>query len=118
MDRWHREDPSDPYSNWIPGFMPALRPAGFQANTSNNTWTMQKASYLRLKTLEVGYSFSDNWIKGVGLEKLRLYVNSFNLLTFTNNTGIMKYMDPENSNGHFRYYPQMKTFNFGINLTF
>ncbi|WP_416188635.1 TonB-dependent receptor [Proteiniphilum sp.] len=118
MDRWHREDPSDPYSNWIPGFMPALRPAGFQANTSNNTWTMQKASYLRLKTLEVGYSFSDNWIKVVGLEKLRLYVNSFNLLTFTNNTGIMKYMDPENSNGHFRYYPQMKTFNFGINLTF
>ena len=30
----------------------------------------------------------------------------------------MKYMDPENKDGAFRYYPQMKTFNFGVNLTF
>lgn len=118
MDRWHREDPSDPNSNWISGFMPALRPAGFQQNQTNNTWTMQKASYLRLKTIEFGYTFPNKWINQVGLEKVRVYVNSFNTLTFSNTTGIMKYMDPENSNGSFRYYPQMKTFNFGINLTF
>ena len=30
----------------------------------------------------------------------------------------MKYMDPENNENAFRYYPQMKTYNFGVNLTF
>ena len=53
-----------------------------------------------------------------GIENLRIYVNSFNTATITSRTGIMKYMDPENKDGAFRYYPQMKTFNFGVNLTF
>ncbi|MDR1331061.1 MAG: TonB-dependent receptor [Tannerella sp.] len=118
MDRWHRVDPADPYSDWVAGYMPALRPTGFQPNRSNNTWTMQKASYLRLKTVELGYTLPDAWLKSVGIERLRVYVNGFNALTFSNTEGLMKYMDPENSEGSFRYYPQMKTVNFGINLSF
>jgi TonB-linked SusC/RagA family outer membrane protein len=118
MDRWHREDPSDPYSNWIPGYMPALRPTGYQANRSNNTWTMQNAAYLRLKTVEIGYSLPKAWLTRVGIENIRLYLNGFNVLTFSNTTGYMKYMDPENNNSAFRYYPQMKTINAGVNISF
>ncbi len=118
LDRWHREDPADMSSTWIPGYMPALRPTGYQANRTNNTWTMQKATYLRLKTLELGYSFPKEWIGKAGIENLRIYVNSFNPLTFTGREGVIKYMDPENSEGALRYYPQMKTFNFGVNLSF
>ncbi|WP_195374660.1 MULTISPECIES: TonB-dependent receptor [Parabacteroides] len=118
LDRWHREDPSDMSSEWIPGYMPALRPTGFSANAGNNTWTKQKANYLRLKTIELGYTFPKKWMQRAGIENLRIYVNSFNTATITSRTGIMKYMDPENSDGMFRYYPQMKTFNFGVNLTF
>ncbi|MFA6769309.1 MAG: SusC/RagA family TonB-linked outer membrane protein, partial [Parabacteroides sp.] len=118
LDRWHRENPSDMNSKWIPGYMPALRPTGFSANESNNTWTMHKANYLRLKTLELGYTFPKKWIDNLGIDKLRIYLNSFNMLTFTSREGIMKYMDPENSESSLRYYPQMKTFNFGVNLTF
>ena len=118
LDRWHREDPSDMFSEWIPGFMPALRPTGFSSNSGNNTWTKQKANYLRLKTVEIGYTFPKRWMQRAGIEKLRVYVNSFNTATFTGRTGMMKYMDPENKEGMFRYYPQMKTFNFGVNLTF
>ena len=118
LDRWHREDPSDPASEWIPGYMPALRPTGFSANTSNNTWTRKKANYLRLKTIEIGYTLPKALMQRVGIENLRVYVNSFNTATFTNRDGIMKYMDPENNNNAFRYYPQMRTFNFGVNLTF
>jgi len=118
MDRWHREDPADQFSKWIPGKMPALRPTGYQANRSDNTWTMQKASYLRLKTLELGYTIPRSLLTRVGIENLRLYANAFNFLTFTGRDGIIKYMDPENSHGSMRYYPQMKTFNFGVNLTF
>lgn len=118
LNRWHREDPSDMSSEWIPGYMPALRPTGFSANSTNNTWTKQKANYLRLKTIEIGYTFPKRWMQRAGIENLRIYVNSFNTATITSRTGIMKYMDPENSDGAFRYYPQMKTYNFGVNLTF
>ena len=79
---------------------------------------MHKANYLRLKTIELGYTFPKSWMSKIGIENLRIYVNSFNTLTFTSREGLMKYMDPENSNGAFKYYPQMKTFNFGANLTF
>lgn len=118
LDRWHREDPSDPGSTWIPGYMPAVRPTGFSANTSNNTWTMQKASYLRLKTLEFGYTVPRKILSKAGIENFRVYVNAFDILTFTGTEGVIKYMDPENNNGALRYYPQMRSFNFGVNLTF
>jgi TonB-linked SusC/RagA family outer membrane protein len=116
-DRWHREDSSDPSSIWIPGYMPALRPTGKDLNRSNNTWSMQKATYVRLKTVELGYTLPKNYVQKIGLNNLRIYFNCLNPLTFTSRTGMMKYMDPENGNTDLRYYPQMKTFNFGINLT-
>jgi len=118
MDRWHREDPSDPYSQWIPGYMPALRPSGFALNRANSTWNLQHATYLRLKTIEIGYTLPKSLLARVGVETLRVYINGFNTLTFSNTTGYMKYMDPENNNGAFRYYPQMKTVNAGVNVTF
>lgn len=118
MDRWHREDPSDPSSVWIPGEMPAVRPTGYSANRAQSTWTLHKADYLRLKTIEIGYTLPSIWLQKAGVEKLRIYVNSLNTLTFTSNKGIMKYMDPENSSSDLRYYPQMKTFNIGVNLSF
>jgi TonB-linked SusC/RagA family outer membrane protein len=118
LDRWHKEDASDPYSKWIPGSMPALRPTGYTGNRSNNTWTMHNATYLRLKTIEIGYTLPKAWLTSVGIDNLRLYVNGFNTFTFSNTTGLMKYMDPENNNGALRYYPQMRTLNFGINLSF
>ena len=36
-DRWHREDPTDPYSKWISGYMPAARVAGVADNRSGNS---------------------------------------------------------------------------------
>ena len=118
MDHWRKEDPSDPSSAWIPGEMPAVRPTGFSANNTKSTWTLLDADYLRLKSIEFGYTLPSTWLQKVGIEKLRIYVNSFNTLTFTKNDGLMKYMDPENKEAALRYYPQMKTFNVGFNLSF
>jgi len=118
LDRWHRADASDPNSEWIPGYMPPLRPAGVGANRTTNSWNLHKADYLRLKTLELGYTLPQSVLTKTGVENLRVYVSAFNLLTLTNNEGLMKYMDPENSHSSLRYYPQMKTFNIGATLTF
>lgn len=118
MDRWHLSDPTDPSSSWISGSMPAIRVAGYANNALTSTWTKHNGTYLRLKTIEIGYTIPKSLLNSWGIDKLRVYVNALNLLTFSSNEGIMKYMDPENSNGAFRYYPQQKTFNFGVNLTF
>ncbi|MGQ8337774.1 TonB-dependent receptor [Sunxiuqinia sp. A32] len=118
MDRWHREDPTDPASAWVPGTMPAIRPTGFEGNRGQSTWTLHKADYLRLKSIEVGYTLPSSLLQKAGIETLRIYLNSLNPLTFTSNEGLMKYMDPENRDSALRYYPQMKTFNVGVNLTF
>ena len=44
--------------------------------------------YLRLKNLQIGYTFPKTWSRKVGMEKARIYVNGQNLLTFSNNSFI------------------------------
>lgn len=117
-NRWHRADPTDPYSEWISGAMPVARIANINNNKSDNTWTLHKADYLRLKTLELGYTIPSKLTKSHSIERVRFYVNCNNLLTFTNTDGLMKYIDPESNNKNLRYYPQVKTYNFGVSVTF
>lgn len=117
-DRWHREDPTDPYSKWISGYMPAARVAGVADYRSGNSWSLHNASYLRLKTLELGYTLPKALTKKAAIDRLRFYINCNNLLTFTNRDGLMKNVDPESNSSGVRYYPQMKTYNFGVNVTF
>ena len=85
---------------------------------SSNSWSLHDASYLRLKTLEVGYTLPKSLTRKASIERVRFYVNCNNLLTFTNREGLMKNIDPENNSSYMRYYPQMKTYNFGVNVTF
>ncbi len=117
LDRWHRENPEDINSPWIPGEMPAVRPTGFSANNKTSTWCLLKANYLRLKTLEIGYTLPKTWLERIKVSNIRVYANCYNPITITSG-GMMKYMDPENSNVYLQYYPQMKSYNFGVNVTF
>ena len=48
----------------------------------SQAWNM-KASYLRLKSFEVGYILPRTFTKKYGVENLRLYFNAYNLFTFT-----------------------------------
>jgi hypothetical protein len=48
-------------------------------------------SYLRLKTVELGYTIPSKLVKKIGLDNVRIYVNGKNLYTFTNYIGF----DPE-----------------------
>ena len=97
--------------------MPAVRPTGFSANNKTSTWSLLKANYLRLKTLEIGYTLPKTWLERIKVSNIRVYANCYNPITITSG-GMMKYMDPENSNVNLQYYPQMKSYNFGVNVTF
>lgn len=96
--------------------------AGGMRNANYSSRVVEDGSYLRLKTVQLGYNFSSSLAKKIGLSKLRLNASAQNLYTLTNYTG----MDPEasarpgNLTPGFDYgtYPQSLTATFGLNATF
>ena len=87
---------------------------GFNQTTFSTYW-MEDASYLRLKNVQLGYTFPEKWMKKARIEKMRLYLSGDNLLTFS------KYFyayDPETPVSKGGYYPQIKTVVMGLNITF
>ncbi|HWK03412.1 MAG TPA: TonB-dependent receptor [Puia sp.] len=82
-------------------------------NDQQSTWWMRDGSFMRLKSLEVGYSFPKKWIHRVAMENMRLYFNGLNLLTFSH----FKLWDPEMAGQGFQY-PIQKVLNIGLNMNF
>ena len=132
MDRWHTKDPNanmfDPNTQWVPGYYPTTGSPEAQGSAA-----VQNAAYVRLKTLEIGYSISRKVLNRVGIQSLRVYVNSYNLATLTK----LKYSDPEHpgqtgdtNNGDTRItqdwnisqggylYPENRTFSVGASVSF
>lgn len=79
-----------------------------------SSWWIVDGSYLRLKSLQLGYSIPEKLLKKVGLETVRFYFAGGNLLTFSH----LPYLDPEMPDVNQGYYPQQMTFEFGVNLKF
>jgi len=77
---------------------------------------MRSAAYLRVKNLQLGYTLPEQLVKKMGIQGVRLYVSGENLFTVD---GFWPGWDPEvsaASNG--AYYPQVTTYNFGLNVKF
>ena len=119
LDRWHRADEFDPDSEWIPGKYPSTyrdTPAedGYNRASLKNRLN---GSYLRLKSLEVGYSLPKTLLSKVGIQGVRVYLNAYNLLTFSPLNGIVDPERPDNSDSGYTY-PTTATYNIGVNLSF
>lgn len=112
-DRWHQ----DALGNWIAGTWPTTHDPG-QASLNNiqrSEQTTHDASYVRLKTFGVGYSVPKSFIKQIHIESVRLFVNGYNLFTLSK----LDFVDPEHPQDAYGYfYPVMKSFDFGLNITF
>ncbi|MBQ3659600.1 MAG: TonB-dependent receptor, partial [Bacteroidales bacterium] len=113
-DRWHPQETDyaniyDQSLTWIPG---TYSFAGRSAY-SNSNFNTQPITYLRLKSIEVGYTLT-------GLQKrtglgLRLYANAYNPFTITT----VKYIDPEHpADSYGRLYPLNKSYTIGLNINF
>ena len=87
------------------------RPSHNTNGTYHGSLAIQDASYIRLRTLQLGYTFPTTWIKKLQLQKLRVYATATNLLTFTD---FLSY-SPELTPGA---YPESKQYVFGINVSF
>ncbi|MFC0515581.1 SusC/RagA family TonB-linked outer membrane protein [Mucilaginibacter angelicae] len=122
-DRWHRQDPFDINSAWVPGKYPANRinpgfgHSDYSLNGQNNsTFWLHSVRYLRARTLELGYSLPTELLKKVKIRKARFYVNAYNMFSFDN---LKQYsVDPETTDDNGLQFPQSKVLNFGVNLTF
>ena len=76
---------------------------------------MQNRSFVRLQDVSLSYNFDQRWTKKLGVSNLRLFISGQNLLTFTGWDG----WDPEAGIGFTTdSYPVMRTYAFGIDLTF
>ncbi|WP_031426815.1 SusC/RagA family TonB-linked outer membrane protein [Flavimarina sp. Hel_I_48] len=111
LGRWTGEGTSNSY--------PRLLNSDANNNFSNpSDFYLEKGDYVRIKTVQLGYSLPTDVIDKVGLSRLRLYVTGENLFTFTKYTGF----DPEIGGGVFGidrgFYPQAVTGLVGVNLQF
>ena len=105
---------------WTPANPNAKLPI-YTQNTSVNDLSpsslfVESGSYMRIKTMQLGYTF----LKIKGVSRLRVYVQAYNLLTFTHYSGL----DPEVNDGspsnlgvdYGTAYPISRKYLFGVNL--
>ena len=76
------------------------------------------AKYLRLKNVEVGYTFKKAFVKSLGLESVRLYVSGSNLLTLTKVIDLDPEAPSKGGNVEINTYPLQRVYNLGINVNF
>lgn len=83
---------------------------------------LENGSYFRMKNISIGYNFRQDWLKNLGVEKLRLFATGSNLITITGYSGL----DPDfkgansvwNSGTDSFAYPNTRSVMFGLDLTF
>lgn len=80
----------------------------------NSSWWVKDGAYIRLKTLQIGYTLPIKWCTSIGLKSVRTYISGSNLLTLSH----LKYFDPEMPSVNQGYYPQQRTYEFGLNMSF
>ena len=84
---------------------------------------LEDGSYLRFKTVQLGYNLPPALLKRISVQGLRIYVNAQNLLTFTKYTGMdpeigMRNGDPLDVGVDRGFYPSARMYSVGLNLTF
>ncbi len=108
-DSWTPENPA--------ASLPRLTTSnGYPANFQTSSFWLRDASYLRLKNVQLGYTFPKQLLKSLGVKQLKVFVNAQNYLTFTD----FKFSDPERNltRGDLIEYPNAKTITAGLNVSF
>ena len=126
---YFKGDDSHPASVWLDAWTPdnldakMPRIAYDKTSPSLNYTTdlfLQNTSYLRMKNLQFGYTFHQNWLKKLGVQNLRVYYSAENLFTIHN---MLVNFDPETpptagQGERGSNYPLSQVHSFGVNLTF
>ncbi|WP_245129048.1 TonB-dependent receptor [Mucilaginibacter straminoryzae] len=110
LDYW---SPSNPNARY-----PILRTDQSINNGQFNSWWLFKAAYTRFKNAQLGYTFSNAFVKKLGISSARFFVAGDNLFLITSKN-FPKSLDPEIANyGDGSNYPQVRNLSLGLNVTF
>ena len=97
----------------------------YSENAIVSSQFIEDASYLRLNTLTIGYTFPKVWTKKIGISNLRAYFTGGNLFCIAGYSGIDPDVNTAPTTGGFPTpgydylsYPKARTFTFGLNVTF
>lgn len=106
---------------WSPELGNSIQHSRFHGrNYRNNepvyasTYTAGSGDYIRLKNVEIGYTFPQSLTRRLGMSTSRIYFTANNLFTWADE----KYIDPDNRNNRGGYMPQTRAFNIGLNINF
>jgi TonB-linked SusC/RagA family outer membrane protein len=113
------------YDSWTPertntNVPMATNTSNFSTNTQMVSYYIEDGSYLRMKTLQLGYTIPESIMSKANIKSLRVYVQAVNLFTVTKYSGL----DPELGGDDRAFgsdtgnYPLLKQFIFGLNVSF
>ena len=110
-NRWHGSGTSNMY--------PSVYLAGGQ-NPRSNSFYVEDGSYLRIRNIQLGYTFGSDLTSKWKISKLRIYANAQNPLNFFKYRGFSPEVggSPTRAGVDVDVYPLYATYNFGVNLTF
>lgn len=103
LDSWTPENPD--------ASCPRLSIQNATKNKYVSTYWVQNASYLKMRNIQLGYTFAPNITKRLGLSRLRMYFSADNVFTITSFEGV----DPESTGNN---YPLTRSYSFGVNVSF
>ncbi len=111
LDRWTGEGTSNT--------SPRVTNGGH--NYLESEWFLEDASYIKLRNVQIGYTFPGAMTKRIKFDKIRLYVSGTNIITWTKYSGYTPEIVSNSvlSNGVDRgVFPLAKTYTFGVNAIF
>ncbi len=103
--------PSNPTATF-----PRLLPAGSGGNNyvASSQW-IRSAAYFRIKNANLGYKLPESLVSKAKISSARIYISAANIFTVTQS---WKGFDPEINTQNAEFYPLMRTFTAGVNVTF
>lgn len=93
--------------------IPALTTNNTADEGRSSTYFVENGSYMKLRSLQIGYDTSIQWLKKIGVSSSRVYVSGSNLLTLKSNS--LTCSDPENPSWS---YPLSSSISFGLQVSF
>lgn len=117
-NRWHGQGTSNVYPS---------SNIGGSTNYFTNSFYVEDGKYIRIRNIQLGYTFPGNSLKNAGITKLRVFANAQNPFNFFPYRGFTPEVggDPAKTGGNptragvdVNVYPLYATYNFGVNLSF
>ena len=118
LDYFRPENTDSPFGPNVNSYYPRPTMDGGGKNFATQTRWIQDASYVRLKNLQIGYTFPKDIMKTIGINNLRIYLSADNVCTFTK---LSEIFDPEANGGSWgegKLYPLSRVISTGLSVTF